>query len=114
MRRCGFLVRERLPTRSHVPMAVTAEVDNFVSVFVDSHPLPIMNVERGAARSVVSLGWGATQPPLLRKSAVKTEAVPKIERQPCASLAISGQGLACSGAQAGTDRKARSSASATA
>ena len=36
MRRCGSRVRERL--RSHLPLAVTAKVDNFVSVFV--HGLP--------------------------------------------------------------------------
>ena len=38
MRRCGSRVRERLPTRSRLSLAVTAKVDNFVSVSV--HGLP--------------------------------------------------------------------------
>ena len=43
MRRCGSRVRERL--RSRLPLAVTAKVDNFVSIFV--HGLPELALNDG-------------------------------------------------------------------
>jgi len=63
MRRCGSRVRERLPTRSRLSLAVTAKVDNFVSVSV--HGLP-KGAKRGwpmkVARALGSLGQVIRRP----------------------------------------------------